>query len=85
MNDAKIGDNVRLHIKTKPNSFVGLLAVEENATLLKNGNDIDADSVFQKGSSKTLESGSGGLEDAQKLKYLVLEGGRLRAITQKHQ
>lgn len=36
-----------IEITTKPNSFVGLLGVDQSVLLLKKGNDIDASSLFQ--------------------------------------
>jgi CD109 antigen len=34
------GDNVDLTIMAKPNSYVGLLGVDQRSLLLKSGNDI---------------------------------------------
>lgn len=34
------GENVNLIITSKPNSYVGLLGVDQRAILLKSGNDI---------------------------------------------
>lgn len=34
------GDNVNLVITSKPNSYVGLLGVDQRSLLLKSGNDI---------------------------------------------
>jgi len=34
------GENVNLVISAKPNSFVGLLGVDQRSILLKSGNDI---------------------------------------------
>lgn len=34
------GDNVDITISAKPNSYVGLLAVDQRSLLLKSGNDI---------------------------------------------
>jgi CD109 antigen len=33
-------------VKTQPNSYVGLLGVDQSVLLLKKGNDIDHSSVF---------------------------------------
>jgi len=34
------GENVNLMISAKPNSFIGLLGVDQRSLLLKSGNDI---------------------------------------------
>lgn len=34
------GDNINLVITSKPNSYVGLLGVDQRSILLKSGNDI---------------------------------------------
>ena len=38
--EAEPGNNVEMTIETKPNSYVGLLAVDQSVLLLKSGNDI---------------------------------------------
>ncbi|XP_069963587.1 thioester-containing protein 1 allele R1 isoform X5 [Bactrocera oleae] len=43
---AKPGEEVQLHIKTDPDSFVGLLGVDQSVLLLKSGNDITKDQIF---------------------------------------
>ncbi|CAD6999792.1 unnamed protein product [Ceratitis capitata] len=43
---AKPGEEVQLQIKTDPDSFVGLLGVDQSVILLKSGNDITKDQVF---------------------------------------
>ncbi|XP_017476943.1 PREDICTED: CD109 antigen isoform X4 [Rhagoletis zephyria] len=43
---AKPGDDVQLQIKTDPESFVGLLGVDQSVLLLKSGNDINKDQIF---------------------------------------
>jgi CD109 antigen len=37
---------LNISIKTNPNSFVGLLGVDQSVLLMKTGNDIDRTSVF---------------------------------------
>ncbi|XP_036328135.1 CD109 antigen-like isoform X1 [Rhagoletis pomonella] len=43
---AKPGEDVQLQIKTDPESFVGLLGVDQSVLLLKSGNDINKDQIF---------------------------------------
>lgn len=43
---AKPGEDVKLKIKTDPESFVGLLGVDQSVLLLKSGNDLDKDQIF---------------------------------------
>jgi hypothetical protein len=38
---------VPINIKTSPNSFVGVLAVDKSVLLHKTGNDIDKEKVFE--------------------------------------
>ncbi|XP_011158223.1 CD109 antigen isoform X2 [Solenopsis invicta] len=45
--EVKPGDNVNLMISAKPNSFVGLLGVDQRSLLLKSGNDITYDQVYK--------------------------------------
>ncbi|KAG5667286.1 hypothetical protein PVAND_015272 [Polypedilum vanderplanki] len=44
---AKPGEDFEIFVKTKPNSFVGLLGVDQSVLLLKSGNDIEASVVNQ--------------------------------------
>ncbi|KAG5667284.1 hypothetical protein PVAND_015270 [Polypedilum vanderplanki] len=44
---AKPGEDFEISVKTKPNSFVGLLGVDQSVLLLKSGNDIEASVVNQ--------------------------------------
>ncbi|XP_076245134.1 thioester-containing protein 1 allele R1 isoform X2 [Calliopsis andreniformis] len=41
------GENVNLVITSKPNSFVGLLGVDQRSILLKSGNDISYEQVYK--------------------------------------
>ncbi|KYN22068.1 hypothetical protein ALC57_05544 [Trachymyrmex cornetzi] len=41
------GENVNLMISAKPNSFIGLLGVDQRSLLLKSGNDISYDQVYK--------------------------------------
>ncbi|XP_011210617.2 CD109 antigen isoform X2 [Bactrocera dorsalis] len=43
---AKPGEQVQLHITTDPDSFVGLLGVDQSVLLLKSGNDITQEQIF---------------------------------------
>ncbi|XP_059619137.1 CD109 antigen-like isoform X4 [Phlebotomus argentipes] len=40
------GDDLTLTVNTKPNSFVGLLGVDQSVLLLKSGNDLSKDAIF---------------------------------------
>lgn len=40
------GDEIAISISTNPNSYVGLLGVDQSVLLLKSGNDIDKNSIF---------------------------------------
>jgi len=44
--DAKPGDEVELKVKTDPDSYVGLLGVDQSVLLLKSGNDLQRDNIF---------------------------------------
>lgn len=39
------GDNIDLTITAKPNSYIGLLGVDQRSLLLKSGNDINYEQV----------------------------------------
>ncbi|KAG5334656.1 CD109 protein, partial [Acromyrmex heyeri] len=41
------GENVNLMISAKPNSFIGLLGIDQRSLLLKSGNDISYDQVYK--------------------------------------
>jgi CD109 antigen len=43
---SKPGDDLKITINTKPNSFVGLLGVDQSVLLLKKGNDLERSAVF---------------------------------------
>ncbi len=42
---AEPGDSVRFTVRADPDSYVGLLAVDQSVLLLKSGNDITPDMV----------------------------------------
>lgn len=42
----KPGEQIKISVISKPNSFVGLLGVDQSVLLLKKGNDIDKSTVF---------------------------------------
>jgi Alpha-2-macroglobulin bait region domain len=42
----KPGENVSISINTKPNSYVGILGVDQSVLVLKSGNDIERSTVF---------------------------------------
>ncbi len=44
---AKPKDNITIGINSNPHSYVGLLGVDQSVTLLKKGNDIEADIIFE--------------------------------------
>lgn len=43
---AQPGETLNISVSSKPNSFVGLLGVDQSVLLLKSGNDIDQSIVF---------------------------------------
>lgn len=45
-NDLEPGTNVELTVEAKPNSYVGLLGIDQSVLLLKTGNDIVQDDVL---------------------------------------
>ncbi|GAB0100916.1 Alpha-macroglobulin, receptor-binding [Sergentomyia squamirostris] len=45
-NQAKPGEDLSITVNTKPNSFVGLLGVDQSVLLLKSGNDLSKDDIF---------------------------------------
>lgn len=45
--EAKPGDDLRITVNTKPNSYVGLLGVDQSVLLLKKGNDLEKSAVFE--------------------------------------
>lgn len=42
----KPGEEVKLQVKTDADSYVGLLGVDQSVLLLKSGNDLSKDDVF---------------------------------------
>ncbi|KAI8125151.1 CD109 antigen [Lucilia cuprina] len=42
----KPGEEVKLNIKTDPESFVGLLGIDQSVLLLKTGNDLDSEKII---------------------------------------
>lgn len=42
----KPGEDVQIQISTDPNSFVGLLGVDQSVLLLKAGNDLNENEVY---------------------------------------
>ncbi|XP_017020828.2 thioester-containing protein 1 allele S1 isoform X1 [Drosophila kikkawai] len=43
---AKPSEEIKLQVKTDPDSFVGLLGVDQSVLLLKSGNDLSRDDIF---------------------------------------
>lgn len=43
---AKPGEYLNITVSTKPNSYVGLLGVDQSVLILKKGNDIEKSEVF---------------------------------------
>jgi CD109 antigen len=43
----KPGEELEICVSSKPNSYVGLLGVDQSVLLLKKGNDIDKSTVFE--------------------------------------
>ncbi|KAL5279600.1 CD109.2 family protein [Megaselia abdita] len=44
--EAKPGEEVNIKVKTSPNSYVGLLGVDQSVLLLKKGNDLSKSEIF---------------------------------------
>lgn len=44
---AKPGDDIEITVDANPNSYIGLLGVDQSVLLLKSGNDLSKDQVFQ--------------------------------------
>ncbi|XP_075152773.1 thioester-containing protein 1 allele S3-like [Haematobia irritans] len=44
--EAKVSDDITLTIKTEPDSFVGLLGVDQSVLLLQSGNDFDEHAIL---------------------------------------
>ncbi|XP_037921191.1 CD109 antigen-like isoform X10 [Hermetia illucens] len=44
--EVKPGEDVNIKVKTSPNSFVGLLGVDQSVLLLKQGNDLSKNDIF---------------------------------------
>uniref|UniRef100_A0A1A9W1S9 TEP1-F n=1 Tax=Glossina brevipalpis TaxID=37001 RepID=A0A1A9W1S9_9MUSC len=45
--EAKPGEEISLEVKTDPNSYIGLLGVDQSVLLLKSGNDLDFDAILK--------------------------------------
>lgn len=45
---AKPGDVVDINIKSNPNSYIGLLGIDESALILRSGNDLNRHEVWSK-------------------------------------
>lgn len=54
-NEASPGGDLNITINTKPNSYIGLLGVDQSVLLLKKGNDLSKEQVFAE--LKEYESG----------------------------
>lgn len=46
-NQTKPGEDLKITVNTKPNSYVGLLGVDQSVLLLKKGNDLEKSTVFE--------------------------------------
>lgn len=44
--EAKPSEEVNIKVKTDPDSYIGLLGVDQSVLLLKSGNDLSRDDVF---------------------------------------
>lgn len=42
----KPGQNVTISVESLPNSYVGLLGVDQSVLLLKKGNDLESNEIF---------------------------------------
>lgn len=45
-NEATPGQDVDITIISKPNSYIGLLGVDQSVLLLREGNDLDKSKIF---------------------------------------
>lgn len=45
--ELKPGEELKINVNTKPNSYIGLLGVDQSVLLLKKGNDLERSAVFQ--------------------------------------
>jgi CD109 antigen len=45
-NETRPGETLSITVNTKPNSYVGLLGVDQSVLLLKKGNDLEQSAVF---------------------------------------
>ncbi|XP_075152774.1 CD109 antigen-like [Haematobia irritans] len=59
--EAKASDDVTLSIKTEPDSFVGLLGVDQSVLLLQSGNDLDEQTILSDLHSYDSTSNFGGM------------------------
>lgn len=46
-NETRPGEQLSITVNTKPNSYVGLLGVDQSVLLLKKGNDLEKSAVFE--------------------------------------
>lgn len=75
--EAKPGQEVELTVKTKPNSFVGLLGVDQSVLLLKTGNDITNKEVVEEMKSY----GSSGKDEERSNTQSLIEESELVVLT----
>lgn len=45
-NEIEPGENVNITVKSEPNSYVGLLGIDQSVRLLKTGNDISKSDII---------------------------------------
>ncbi|XP_070574483.1 CD109 antigen-like [Ptychodera flava] len=66
--EAEPGEDIDVDVTASPNSYVGILAVDQSVLLLRSGNDITQDEVFEE--LKSYDTSSGGDPD-----FGILERG----------
>jgi len=63
--EAQPGESLNISVNAKPNSYVGLLGVDQSVLLLKKGNDIE---------KSTIDSENQKYNEAEKYNYKYFEG-----------
>lgn len=64
---ASPGQDIDITISSKPNSYIGLLGVDQSVLLLRKGNDLEESQVFNELGeySKTANSTNGSYSEAE--------------------
>jgi Alpha-2-macroglobulin bait region domain len=79
-NQQKPGDSLTITVNGQPNSFVGLLGVDQSVSILKSGNDLSASSIFEDlekyGENRKGKSYSKNFKDFQKSNSIIITNGK---------